>query len=214
MGAAPIRGHSCDASAKFCAVKRILILALLAALLGCAPKADNSRARLPAPVESTTVGAGDALTIEVVGEKDLPVEYEVASDGTVVIPYIDRVQVAGLEPQQIAAAIRKRLIEEKILDDPNVLVRVKAYNSKRITVLGQVQKPGSFPLSPGMTLIHVISLAGGMTAIANGDWVNLSRKTKKGTLTVVLSVDAIIDGRSPDIPLQAGDQVYVHERVF
>jgi polysaccharide export outer membrane protein len=195
-------------------VARILSLALVIALIGCAPKADNSRVRLPSPVESTTVGAGDALTIEVVGEKDLPVDYEVASDGTVVIPYIDRVQVAGLEPQQIAAAIRKRLIEEKILDDPNVLVRVKAYNSKRITVLGQVQKPGSFPLSPGMTLIHVISLAGGMTPIANGDWVNLSRKTKKGTLTVVLSVDAIIDGRSPDIPLQAGDQVYVHERVF
>jgi polysaccharide export outer membrane protein len=195
-------------------VTRILSLALFVVLLGCAPKADNSRVRLPTPVESTTVGAGDALTIEVVGEKDLPVDYEVASDGTVVIPYIDRVPVAGLEPQEIAAAIRKRLIEEKILDAPNVLVRVKAYNSKRITVLGQVQKPGSFPLSPGMTLIHVISLAGGMTPIANGDWVNLSRKTKKGTLTVVLSVDAIIDGRSPDIPLQAGDQVYVHERVF
>jgi polysaccharide biosynthesis/export protein VpsN len=83
-----------------------------------------------------------------------------------------------------------------------------------VTVLGQVSKPGSFPLTPGLSLIQAISLAGGFNSIANKDRVNLTRKSKKGTQTVVLSVDAITDGRSPDVPLQAGDQIYVHERIF
>jgi polysaccharide export outer membrane protein len=191
-----------------------LFLILLAALGACGPQVDNSRVKLPPPVESTTLGPGDIFELQVVGEKELPTEYQVASDGSVDFPYLNRVEVGGLEPQEVAALVRKRLIEQRILVDPSVVVRIKEFNSKRITILGQVQKPGSFPLLPGMTLIHALSQAGGFNAIANRDRVNLTRRTKEGSKTVVLSVDAITDGRSPDIPMQSGDQIYVHERVF
>jgi len=192
----------------------LLLLAFGAQLLGCGASQDNSNVKLPAPVESTTLGPGDVFTLQVVGEKELPSEYQIASDGTVDLPYIHSLKVSGLEPQEVARLVRKRLIEEKILNDPSVVVSVKEYNSKRITVLGQVAKPGSFPLTPGLTLIQAISLAGGLTAIANHDRVNMTRQTKTGRTTVVLSIDAITDGRSPDLPLQAGDSIYVHERVF
>ncbi|HEX2879257.1 MAG TPA: SLBB domain-containing protein, partial [Polyangiaceae bacterium] len=98
--------------------------------------------------------------------------------------------------------------------NPSVIVSVKEYNSKRVSVLGQVQKPGSFPLAPGMTLVDAISQAGGLNAIANRDRVNITRRNKGGTQTAQVSIAAITDGESPDIPLQAGDQIYVHERVF
>jgi polysaccharide export outer membrane protein len=65
-----------------------------------------------------------------------------------------------------------------------------------------------------MTLIQAVSQAGGLTSIANKDRVNLTRRSKTGSKTVVISVDAITEGRSRDIPLQAGDQIYIHERVF
>lgn len=182
--------------------------------LGCGPRVDNSQVKLPVPVESTTLGPGDVFTLDMVGEKDLPRDYQVASDGTVDFPYIHRVKVQGLEPQEVAREVRERLIAQRILVDPSVIVSVKEYNSKRITVLGQVQRPGSFPLTPGMTLVQAISNAGGLNAIANGDRVNLTRKDKQGATTVVLSFDSITDGKSPDLPLQAGDQIYVHERVF
>ena len=182
--------------------------------LGCGPRVDNSQVKLPAPVESTTLGPGDVFTLDMVGEKDLPRDYQVASDGSVDFPYIHRVKVQGLEPQEVARAVRERLIAQRILVDPSVIVSVKEYNSKRITVLGQVQRPGSFPLTPGMTLVQAISNAGGLNAIANGDRVNLTRKDKQGATTVVLSFDSITDGSSPDLPLQVGDQIYVHERVF
>lgn len=196
----------------------VILLVLLFGVpgwLGCGPKVDNSRVKLPAPVESTTLGAGDLFTLEVVGEKDLPKDYQVASDGTVDFPYVHRIEVQGMEPQEVARTVRQRLIDQRILVDPSVIVSVKEYNSKRVTVLGQVRKPGSFPLTPGMTLVQAISDAGGLSAIANGDRVNLTRKDRQKTATtVVLSFDSITDGSSPDIPLQAGDQIYVHERVF
>jgi polysaccharide export outer membrane protein len=189
----------------------VLVLQWAAA---CSPRVDNSRVKLPEPVESTTLGPGDVFTLDMVGEKELPREFQVASDGTVDLPYVHRLKVQGLEPQQVAATVREQLIELKILVDPSIIVSVKEYNSKRITVLGQVQRPGSFPLTPGMTLVQAISSAGGLNAIGNGERVNLTRKDKQGATTVVLSFDSITEGRSPDLPLQAGDQIYVHERVF
>jgi polysaccharide biosynthesis/export protein VpsN len=194
----------------------LLVLGLLSSsLAGCSPSADNRHVSLAPPTEGTTVGPGDVFRLQIVGERDLPVEYQVASDGTVDLPYLQRLKVGGLEPQEVARLVREKLIEKKILTDPSVVVSIKEFATKRVTILGQVQKPGSFPLSPGMTLIQAISLAGGMTSIANTDRVNLTRKNKNGSArTVVLSVEAITDGRSPDIPLQGGDQIFVHDRVF
>lgn len=192
----------------------LLFCAGLELLSACGPAIDNSQVRLPDPVESTTLGPGDVFTMDVVGEPELPRDFQVASDGSVDFPYVHRLRVQGLEPQEVARAVRERLIAQRILTDPSIIVSVKEYNSKRVTVLGQVQRPGSFSLTPGMTLVQAISLAGGLNAIANGERLNLTRKDRQRTTTVVLSFDSITDGRSPDIPLQAGDQIYVHERVF
>ena len=187
---------------------------LLVAGVACGPKIDNSRVQLAPPIESSTIGPDDIFRMQIVGEKDLPDEYQVSSDGSVDLPYIHRVQAAGLEPQALAKLIREKLIEQQILKDPSVIVAIKEYRSKKITVLGQVQKPGSFSFTSGMTLLQAVSLSGGFTSIAKTDHVNLTRKTRSGTKTVILSVDSITEGRSPDVPLQAGDGIYVGERVF
>lgn len=184
------------------------------ALASCGPRPDNSRVNIPPPVESNTVGPGDVFQLQIVGEKDLPEEYQVASDGTATIPYLHSVKVEGLESQMIARVVRERLIQEQILSDPIVIVRIKEYGSKRVTILGAVEKRGSFPLTPGLSLIQLVSLAGGLGSIANGDRVNLIRRVNGKPKTFVVSVRAISDGRSPDIPLQAGDSIYVYDRIF
>lgn len=152
--------------------------------------------------------------LTIVGEDKLPKEFRVSPDGTVDFPYIHRQQVAGLEPQAVVDMVRTKLISADILRDPSVAIDVKEYNSKRVVVLGQVQKPGSFPLTPGFTLLQAISVAGGFNTIANRDRINLTRKTGDQTRTIVLSVDAITDGSLPDIPLQSGDTIFVGERIF
>ncbi len=199
-------------------MKRLRTLALCGLIgalvsVGCGG-AQNARLDLEPPSESTSLGPGDVFQLQIVGEKDLPTEYQVAGDGTVMLPYIQLIHVAGLEPQEVAKLVGERLMEEKILTKPSVVVSVQEYRSKKVTLLGQVHKPGSFPYVADMTLLQAISLAGGLTAIAQTKRVNLTRINKKGEKTVVVNVDAIQEGRSADIPLQAGDRVYVQERVF
>ena len=119
-----------------------------------------------------------------------------------------------MEPQEVSLAIREALIREKILINPSVIVSVIEYRSKTVTVLGQVQKPGTFPLAPGMTLLQALSMAGGFTSIAQKSRVNLSRLEDGKAETVAINVENIYGGQDEDIFLQSGDRIYVHERVF
>jgi polysaccharide export outer membrane protein len=169
---------------------------------------------LPAPIEVMSVGVGDLFEVRVVGEDKLPIHYTVAPDGTIDFPYVKRVKVAGLEPQEIADLLRQRLTEKQILSDPNVSVSIKEYNSKRIEILGEIAHPGSFPMPSGMTLLRAISLAGGFNAMAKRTHVTVRRRVKGGTQAATVSVEDIIDNRVPDPPLQAGDSINVPQKVF
>ncbi len=170
---------------------------------------------LPAAETSTTLGPGDVFAVSVVGEKDLPAEYRVQPDGTIDFPYVKRVHVAGLEPQEVVDVLRKRLIEGRIYSDPQLSLLIKQYNSKKVNVLGQVAKPGTLAWTDGMRLIEAISQAGGFTAIADRDNVVLMRTDRAGkVITVSLSVDEITEGREPNPLLQSGDTVRVDQRAF
>ena len=104
----------------------VYLISLLSALFAsaCGGGGGSQRVNLPAPSERSVVGPGDVLTIEIVGEKELPKEYQVASDGSVDVPYVHAVKVAGLDPHEIVGLLRKALIEAKVLTDPSVIVSV------------------------------------------------------------------------------------------
>lgn len=195
-------------------IRLVLAFGLALVLAACA-RSHPGPPNLPPPTPSTTVGPGDLFEVDVLGEKDLPKEYRVQPDGTVDFPYVDRITVAGLEPQQIEELIKKQLVQKKILVDPQVTLVVKQYNSKKVSVIGAVQKPGSLPWSEGMNLVDAISLTGGLTSIADGDHVRITRLVGGGkTVTATVSIDDITDGKLADIPLQAGDTIKVDQRVF
>jgi polysaccharide biosynthesis/export protein VpsN len=198
------------------AVQKLILSSIVA--LSVAASACGARAHkpvdLPAPMHITTLGVGDVFELNIVGEERLPKVYTVASNGTVDLPYVKRVRAAGLEPEALADLVRERLIAGEILTNPDVSISVKEYNSKRVEVLGEVQKPGSLPLQPGMTLLRAISLVGGFNSIADKEEVTIRRKVKGGTKAVTVSVEAIIDNQIPDIPLQAGDSINVSQRIF
>ncbi|WP_437765535.1 polysaccharide biosynthesis/export family protein [Sorangium sp. So ce281] len=187
------------------------VLAL--ALAACSSRAPQP-ANLPAPVEATTIGVGDVFELRIVGEDKLPSTFTVAPDGTVDLPYLKRLKVSGLEPQEVAELVRAKLMEGQVLTDPSVSVSIKEYNSKRVEVLGEVQKPGSLPLQPGMTLLRAISMAGGFNSIADKDRITIRRKSQGKTVFTTVSVEDIIDNKIPDVPLQAGDSIHIAQRVF
>ena len=195
-------------------MRRLVAVVLAGALSGaCSPPPRPFD--LPPAVEMKTVGPDDIFEIRIVGEDKLPTVYTVSPDGTVDLPYVKRVKVAGLEPQQIAEVVRNKLISDQILSDPNVSVSVKEYRSKKVEVFGEVLKPSSLSLEPGMTLLRAISQAGGFNTIADKNRVTLRRRLRDGSVKVVtVSVGDITENRIPDIVLQAGDTVFVNQRVF
>ncbi len=191
-----------------------LVIALFVANAGCSAY-PAPPVNLPRASPSTTVGPGDVFEVHVMGEPNLPKDYRVNPDGTIDFPYIARLMVANVEPQDIASLIRRKLQEAKILNDPQVSVSVKQYNSKKVAIIGQVIKPGSIPYTESLRLVDALSQAGWFTPLSASNHVLLTRLTRDGgSITVEVSVDAITDGKRPDIPLQAGDTIKVPERVF
>jgi polysaccharide export outer membrane protein len=196
------------------ALALVSLVVLLASLLGCG-RDHPGPPKLPAPTLSTTVGPGDVFEVSVMGEKDLPKEYRVQPDGSVAFPYLDRLKVSGLEPQQIEELIKSELVSHRILVGPQVTLVVKQYNSKRVSVIGAVNKPGSLPWTEGMKLVDAISLSGGFTSLADANHVLVTRLVMGGkTVTATVSVDDITDGKLADVPLQAGDTIKIDQRVF
>jgi polysaccharide biosynthesis/export protein VpsN len=186
----------------------------LVAFVGCAADPGPPR-NLPAPMQSTIVGPDDLFEIDVLGEKDLNREFQVQPDGTIDFPYVHRVKVEGLEPQEVVDLLKAKLIEERILSDPQITLIVKQYNSKKVLVTGAVQKSDTVSWNPGMTLVDAISRCGWFTPLGDTGHVTLIRRISKGrTVKATVSVEAIMHHTQEDVPLQPGDTINVEQRVF
>jgi protein involved in polysaccharide export with SLBB domain len=196
-------------------VARFVLFAFFLCLtcgLGSCLRGSPRAVQLGPPVESGSLGVGDVIEVLVYDEPAMSKTYKVAPDGTIDFPFVGALEVEGKEPQEIGRALKARLRTEKILKNPQVSVLVKEVNSKKVAVFGQVQKPGQFPLAEGMTVTHAISMAGGFTAMADRDRVTITRRVSKEKMVrVVFSVAAIVEGKIPDVALQAGDTIYVEE---
>ncbi len=169
----------------------------------------------PADVATdTSLGPGDVFDVVVYGEKDLSGTYRVDTDGTIVFPFVGRVKADGLQPNDLAEVLARRLQEGGYLRSPQVSVFVKEYNSKRISVVGAVERPGTFTMTPGMTVVQAVSMASGFTPMADRNAVVVTRRVDGHVQRYRVRVEDITEGRAPDFPLRPGDTVYVPERLF
>ncbi len=168
----------------------------------------------PPPADENTLGPGDVFQVRVFGEADLSQEYRVADDGTIDFPFLVRVRVQGLNTSQVADVIRTQLLQRQILRDPQVSVNVREVNSRRISVFGQVQHPGTFPFQHGMTIVQAITLAGGFTQLAAQGATRLTRRNRAvsgGQRTYNVPVNEILEDRASNVLLAPGDVIYVPE---
>jgi len=164
-------------------------------------------------VPEDRVGLDDTFDVRVYGETDLSGTFRVATDGTIDYPLAGRIQVAGLRTGEIQQLLVARL-KDRYLKDPQVIVTVKERNSQKISVLGQVTKPGQVSYYPNMTIVDAIASAGGFTGIAAKNSVNLRREVGGKIETHIFPVADISEGRSANVMVLPGDVLVVDERVF
>src|SRR6202789_2790815 len=127
--------------------------------------AGNAVQAVPATADpSYVIGPQDVLDISVWKEAELTRVVPVRPDGKISMPLLNDVQAAGLTPTQLAAELTTGL--KRFVADPQVTVIVSQINSQRVYILGEANRPGAFPLLPGMTVLQAISSAGGFTQFA------------------------------------------------
>ena len=165
-------------------------------------------------VRSVTLGPGDVFEVRVYREKDLSGDYRVGPDGSIRFPLIGAIEAADRTPEVVADAIRSGLTDGGYLRDPQVTVFVKEFRSKKVFVLGQVRKPGTFAYEDNMNLIEAVTLAGGFTPLAARNRTVITRIREGKERRILVPADEISEGRRPNPRLKPGDIVFVPESIL
>jgi polysaccharide export outer membrane protein len=142
---------------------------------------------------------------------DLTTETRVSSQGTVHMPLIGSVQLQGLTPEEASNLIAQRFVENNILKDPEIVVSLLQVRSRMVSVLGQVARPGRYPLEEtNNQLIEVLALAGGTTSTGDDTITVISHRDGKPVKTSV-NIASLLAGTDPaaNIALENGDTIFV-----
>lgn len=150
----------------------VLMLCLLAV---CGAVAQNSPANSPDYV----IGESDILAINVWHEAELSREVPVRSDGKISLPLIGDLEAAGKTAQQLKDIIATKL--KSFLENPEVTVIVKEARSQYFTVIGQVIKPGQFPLGQRLTVLDGLAMSGGFKDFAKPGKIYVLRTHRDGS---------------------------------
>jgi len=191
---------------------------LLAIALGaCAPRATQPTPPLSGlsaqDLAAATLGPGDVFEARVFQEPELSGIFQVGPQGDVIFPLCKRVVVGGLTANGAAEKLRTCL-SEGFMRNPQVSVLVKEYNSKKVFVFGEVQKPGTFPFEDGMSIVQAVTLAGGFTRNAAQNSTSITRRVNGQEVKVKVYVQDIALGKAPNVTLEPGDIVFVPESMF
>ncbi len=176
----------------------------------------STRAKAQSAERNVTINPHDVLSIKVFQEDDLESKLRVSRDGAIVFPLIGMVRVGGKSPEDAAQLIRNLLAKDYLVN-PQVAVTIVEYDKRRFSVLGQVQKPGSYqmPDREGLTLLEALAIAGGYTRIA--DPAKITLKRQRGGTQAVMKLNAkemAKDNKMTTFEIQEGDVITVGESLF
>lgn len=198
--------------------RNTLGIAALLALAACggpkpiAPTGSAAYEVIPAPTRVPTeyrIGPLDVLSMSVFREPDFDNEnIDVDADGLVNIPLIGQVEAGGKTARELADLIARRL-DERYLVDPQVTITVATAHSQRVTVDGEVNKAGVFPIRGRSTLLQSVALAEGTTPLAKLDQVLVFRNIDGNRAVARFDLAAIRAGLDPDPEVLGGDTVVV-----
>lgn len=180
--------------------RRTMLIGLIALpVAGCTNAYSNLPVGNAAATDHYTLGPGDSVKIAVYGFDMMAGSYVVSDAGTISLPMLSTVEVAGKSAPELEASLAAMLRAKDLAPDANVSVQVDKY--RPFYILGEVQKPGQYDYVPGMTLLTAVSIAGGYTFRANKQVAAVNRKQGKAKL-------------DPDSAILPGDTITIPEAWF
>lgn len=157
------------------------------------------------------VGPGDVIRVTVYDHPDLSSTVRVNTDGTISFPLIGTLQIVGISVSQVGERVAAGLSEGYVVN-PQVAVFVEEFRSRKVTVMGQVKNPGLYELRGPISLLELISQAGGLLPDA-GELVSITRRVDTASQEQMLKVDlrTLTQGgaAATDVAIQDGDSIFV-----
>lgn len=177
----------------------------------------------PATILSYKITLTDLLRIDIYQEDDLRTMSRVDAKGKINLPLVGEVFVSGLTVSEAQKAVENAYRDGRYLRSPQVTINVEAYASREVSIQGQVRSPGRYPMpiETAMTVLELVTRAGGFTDTAKGTAVNVTRVAPDGTKQVfTIDVDSLLKGKNRanvgdnSFMLEPGDIVFVPERII
>jgi polysaccharide export outer membrane protein len=202
-----------------------MVAAMIAAALVPAKAEDAPQGASPGKQKIYNIRATDKLRITIFQEDDLSTLCRVDAKGTVNLPLVGEIRVRGLTLSEAERTIENAYRDGRFLRKPEVTVAVDDYAPREVSIQGQVKNPGRYPLpiESTMSVLDLVTKAGGFTDTALGTGVRITRILPDGSTRVItLDVESLIKGRSNAktngennaLLLEPDDIVYVPERII
>jgi polysaccharide biosynthesis/export protein len=203
---------------RFLAPLARLVLSLLACMTVL-------RAQTPSPITSPAyvIANTDRLRIAIFQEDDLSTTARVDSQGRVNLPLVGELALAGLNLAQAQGSIEQAYRDGRFLRAPKVTLSVEEYAVREVSIQGQIRTPGRYPLpvEDTMTILDLVTRAGGLTDTAKGTAVRITRIKPDGSKqNFEVNVESLIKGRTDakvlenNLRLEADDIVFIPERII
>lgn len=161
------------------------------------------------PPPGYVIGTDDVLTIVFWREKELTSDAVVRPDGMVSLPLLNDIPAAGLTPEQLRVKVTETAAQ--LIEEPTVTVIVKQINSRKVYILGEVAKPGPYPLGGPTTVLQLLAMAGGVNDFADAGNISIVRTENGRTETFRFNYDEVKRRRNLDqnILLKPNDTIVV-----
>lgn len=163
-----------------------------------------------APSKDYVIGPSDVIRVSVYGQQDLTTEARVSEANRITFPLLGEVEIGGMTPPAAEARIAQALESGGFVKQPQVQISVLQFRSQQISILGQVNKPGRYPIETASKLSDMLAQAGGINAAGSDAIVFIATRDGKTQQREIDTVSMLREGRlSLDMDVANGDIIYV-----
>jgi polysaccharide biosynthesis/export protein len=161
------------------------------------------------PASEYVIAPGDVLSVRVWNQNEMSARVRVRSDGKISLPFVNDVMAAGFKPSVLASQIQVRV--KDFLTNPVVTVSLEEIKPATVSLLGEVAKPGQYPMEPGARILQALASAGGLTDYAHKDRIFVLRDLEGRPIRIRFDYATLTraSGRAAEFRLQSGDVLVV-----